>query len=160
MTEGKDSMQSTSQPWKLLHVTVAQSNFHDQARPWPSLGKGSKYLWMLTQFIIVFPSHHKYLVQSPFSSQNTLTPLPLCLRRPYKNPTQSSGRRPKGQDRVLGLYISCSFVPSCFRYPCAKEANDLLLTYPVCNITTGLERRKYFWKGEEWKIHDYSNLGI
>lgn len=61
--------------WK--HITFAQSNFHDQARQWHSLGEGSKYLWKLTQFIIVFLSHHKYLVQSPFSSQNTLSPLPV-----------------------------------------------------------------------------------
>lgn len=71
--------------WK--HITFAQSNFHDQARKWHSLGEGSKYLWKLTQFIIVFLSHHKYLVQSPFSSQNTLSSLPvpscLSLGRPY-----------------------------------------------------------------------------
>lgn len=78
IAEGKESIAKLAfkaSAWK--HITFVQSNFHNQAKKLPSPGKGSKYLWMLIQFIIVFPSHHKYLVQSPFSSQNTLAPLPL-----------------------------------------------------------------------------------
>lgn len=52
--------------WK--YVPFAQSRFHDNAKKWPSPGKGSKYLRTTIRFIIVFSSPHKYLVQSHFHS--------------------------------------------------------------------------------------------
>lgn len=89
VTEGRENMAEHTLGLKGFGMSLwFRANFHDQAKKWPSPGNGSKYLGMLIEFVIVFPSRHKYLVQSPSTSQNTLTPW-LCLGGPYLNAIQS-----------------------------------------------------------------------